>query len=233
MLGNGKYLVIFNKFDLSGKLIAKIKVGEFTISNNQVTNVDGVAAGVIRIGPFTEVTKHRILHGLNNGYYETKRDYSFAPTPMKKSDKYGKTLNKMKNAIEHGAKNVKLNRDYNVPGLAGYSIDGSTIYIDKRVPNHTGNIETDQFLLVHEATEKALMDKLGFGYPHAHDLALHAEKRAVERAGYSWAVYDKFMQHWIKEIGEDVSKELRPPDLDPDKVKHHRTIKEILKKTEI
>ena len=225
--GNGNYIILFNVYDTSGSLTSRTKVGSFSINNGEITQTEGVAKRSIPIGPVSNIIEHRIEVGFNNAYYSVVHPQSFV---VKKSlsDKYEKILNKVKKNIEQGSEDVKLNRDFNVPGLAGSSLDSKTVYIDKRVPEGYDDVKTDKYLLVHEVTEKTLMDKLGFSYPHAHDIALHAEKRAVERDGIDWDKYNSFMQHWIKEIGENVPKELQPTDLDSDKLKHHKTIKQIL-----
>ena len=49
----------------------------------------------------------------------------------------------------------KLDRAHDVPYLAGYSLDGKTIYIDRHMPRAFRfggrSIETDRFLILHEA----------------------------------------------------------------------------------
>lgn len=281
-MNDGKYLILFNSFDSAGRLQSQQRMGDFSIADNAVTSTEGMAKGMLPIGPVSSATELRIMYGLNNGYYEVRREQGFIPRSLQKSNQWHVKIKGMegyhpvktiqapkemhgKNTylLEDGREipadfvedvqipnmkegdgphkkllkaidphvsakmeGVKLSRQYHVPGLAGYSIDGKTIYIDSRMPMGFDDVHTDQFLLVHEATEKALMGKLGYSYRHAHDLALHAEKRAVERAGVDWNKYDAFMQHWIKQIGEQVPKEKRPPDLDPDRITHeHHTIR--------
>jgi hypothetical protein len=58
-----------------------------------------------------------------------------------------------------GARRVKnLDRDHDIPYLAGYSRDGKTIYIDRPMPpsfRYRGrDIDTDRFLILHEEVEK-------------------------------------------------------------------------------
>lgn len=57
----------------------------------------------------------------------------------------------------------KINTEYNIPFLAGYSKDGRTIYIDKRLPKwftlKDGRaINVHKYLIVHERTEKHLLE---------------------------------------------------------------------------
>ena len=92
---------------------------------------------------------------------------------------------------------VKLDRRHDIPYLAGYSRDGKTIYIDRHMPKwftfQARRINTDRFLILHEAVEKALIDHLGLRYLHAHQIATRAEQAAVRASGlplwlhrYNW-----------------------------------------------
>src|SRR5262249_48169348 len=58
----------------------------------------------------------------------------------------------------------KLDRAHDVPYLAGYSVDGKTIYIDRHMPrafSYRGRgVATDRFLILHEEVEKTLIDQL-------------------------------------------------------------------------
>ena len=111
----------------------------------------------------------------------------------------------------------KLDRRHDIPYLAGYSKDGRTIYIDRHMPKsfiYRGRrIDTDRFLILHEAVEKALIDQLGLNYLHAHQIATRAEQAAVRATGISWHAYDRFMQANVKRIGDEKLKKV-PADLD-------------------
>src|SRR5262249_47349798 len=111
----------------------------------------------------------------------------------------------------------KLDRRYDIPYLAGYSRNGRTIYIDRHMPRwfkfRGRRINTDQFLILHEAVEKALMDHLGLGYLHAHQIATRAEQAAVRASGVSWRAYDRFMQKNVKRAGDERVSNV-PDDLD-------------------
>ncbi len=55
-------------------------------------------------------------------------------------------------------------RGYDIPYLAGYSQDGSVIYIDRDLGTwvYRGrSIDTDKFLILHEDVEKSLIDAIG------------------------------------------------------------------------
>ena len=110
-----------------------------------------------------------------------------------------------------------IDRRHDIPYLAGYSLDGKTIYIDRHMPRsfnyHGRKIETDRFLILHEEVEKTLIDHLGLHYLHAHQIALRAEQAAVRAIGVRWRDYDKFMQQFIKELGDERLRKV-PEDLD-------------------
>ncbi len=112
----------------------------------------------------------------------------------------GAMLNK---ALSELMKKVHLDRNHDVPYLAGYSVDRSKIYIDRHLQrtyqDHLGHHhEVDKFLIIHEATEKALIDAWNLHYQYAHQIALRAEEAAVRTAGLMWREYDAFMKQWIK-----------------------------------
>jgi hypothetical protein len=111
----------------------------------------------------------------------------------------------------------KLDRAHDIPYLAGYSVDGRTIYIDRHMPGafkYRGrSVETDRFLILHEEVEKTLIDQLGLHYLHAHQIATRAEEAAVRAAGIKWRDYDRFMQRHVKTIGDERLTRV-PKDLD-------------------
>lgn len=101
----------------------------------------------------------------------------------------------------------KIDRDHDIPYVAGYSIDGKTIYIDKDMPkgfkSKSGKfIETDKYLILHEAIEKTFIDTFGEIYQLSHQIALRMERNAVEANGISWKEYNDFMMKYVKEIGD-------------------------------
>jgi hypothetical protein len=111
----------------------------------------------------------------------------------------------------------KFDRKHDIPYLAGYSKDGKTIYIDRHMPHffkfRGRSIDTDRFLILHEEVEKTLIDQLGLHYLHAHQIATRAEQAAVRAAGVTWRDYDRFMQKYVKRIGDERLTKV-PDDLD-------------------
>jgi hypothetical protein len=100
-----------------------------------------------------------------------------------------------------------LDRSFDIPYLAGYSLDGHAIFIDRHMPKsfvwRRRRVLTDRFLIVHEAVEKSLIQLLGLHYLPAHQIALRAEQAAVRAEGIPWEAYDGFMQDYIKVIGDE------------------------------
>ena len=111
----------------------------------------------------------------------------------------------------------KLDRSHDIPYLAGYSQDGKTIYIDRHLPKsfrYRGrDIEVDRYLILHEEVEKTLIDQLDLHYLHAHQIATRAEEAAVHADRVAWRAYDRFMQKYVKSIGDERLKKI-PGDLD-------------------
>jgi hypothetical protein len=124
-------------------------------------------------------------------------------------------LDRALDAIVRRVKN--LDRAHDIPYLAGYSRDGKTIYIDRHMPRtmklRGREIDTDRFLILHEEVEKTLIDQLNLHYLHAHQIATRAEEAAVRAAGLRWRDYDRFMQKYVKKIGDEGLSKV-PADLD-------------------
>jgi hypothetical protein len=124
----------------------------------------------------------------------------------------------MDRALDAIVRRVKnLDRKHDIPYLAGYSLDGKIIYIDRHMPKsfkfRGRTIETDRFLILHEEVEKTLIDQLGLHYLHAHQIATRAEEAAVRAARVEWRAYDRFMQKYVKHIGDERLTKV-PKDLD-------------------
>ena len=124
-------------------------------------------------------------------------------------------LDRALDAVVRRVKN--LDREHDIPYLAGYSNDGKTIYIDRHMPrtmkSRGREIDTDRFLILHEEVEKTLIDQLCLHYLHAHQIAARAEEAAVRAAGVLWRDYDRFMQKHVKTIGDERLTKV-PADLD-------------------
>jgi len=110
-----------------------------------------------------------------------------------------------------------IDRAHDIPYLAGYSLDGKRIYIDRHLPptfRYRGrDVAVDRYLLLHEEVEKTLIDQLDLHYQHAHQIATRAEEAAVRADAVSWRAYDRFMQQYVKTMGDERLTKL-PADLD-------------------
>jgi len=111
----------------------------------------------------------------------------------------------------------KFDRSHDIPYLAGYSVDGKTIFIDRHLPRtfkfRGREIAVDRYLILHEEVEKTLIDQLGLHYLHAHQIATRAEQAAVRADRIEWRDYDRFMQKYVKRIGDERLTKV-PDDLD-------------------
>jgi hypothetical protein len=100
-----------------------------------------------------------------------------------------------------------VNREYDIPYIAGYSIDGRTVFIDRHLPRTfrwlMKVVRVEPFLVTHEVVEKTLLDELHLHYLHAHQIALRAERDAVKAAGVAWWAYQAFMKRYEKSIEEE------------------------------
>ena len=111
-------------------------------------------------------------------------------------------------AVQAIRRRVKIvNREYDIPYIAGYSLDGDTVFIDRHLPKTfrwiTKTVRVDPFLLTHEIVEKALLDELRLHYLHAHQIAVRAERDAVKAAGVSWWAYQRFVKKYEKPIEKE------------------------------
>lgn len=112
----------------------------------------------------------------------------------------------------------KVDKTHDVPFLGGMSKDGKTVYIDRHLPalitiGHK-KVNVLPYILVHERTEKAIMDQMGYTYSSAHNLATKAEHRKVREHGLKPADYEKALKPYIKaDEHEKITKP--PPDLEP------------------
>lgn len=110
-------------------------------------------------------------------------------------------------------KDFKINREYNVPYLAGANIAGDIIYIDKDfhfIQKDGTNVLP--FLIMHEKYETALMDVFKLNYKDAHHIATHIELEDVKTAGIDIHQYEKYFRKPIEQSEKErVGK--APPDL--------------------
>lgn len=115
-------------------------------------------------------------------------------------------------------KHVNVDRSYDIPYVAGYSTNDKSIFIDRDLPKTYKDSQgkehsVDPFLVMHEATEKAMLDMWNMPYKLAHQISLRAEEASIRAARLEWKEYDDFMQKWISIIGDKKPSRV-PPNLD-------------------
>jgi hypothetical protein len=105
------------------------------------------------------------------------------------------------------SRRVRVNRAYDIPYIAGYSVDGRTVFIDRHLPRTfrwlMKTVRVEPFLLTHEIVEKSLLDELRLHYLHAHQIAVRAERDAVKAAGVSWWAYQRFIKKHERAIEQE------------------------------
>src|SRR6185369_236873 len=75
---------------------------------------------------------------------------------------------KFRDAYEKGA---TIDKDHDVPYVAGYSKTGRTIYFDRRLPRLIRGIPLEPYLREHELVESILIHQFGWDYQDAHHAA--------------------------------------------------------------
>lgn len=113
-----------------------------------------------------------------------------------------------------------INRDFDIPYLAGYSKDAKIIYVDRHLPIQLlisgQRIAILPFLVTHERTEKALLDFFDFKYPKAHQVATFAEHKELRSRKISPSLYEKALDPYIKaDQHEKIIKVPRDLDFEP------------------
>lgn len=123
----------------------------------------------------------------------------------------------MNKTIKSLMEKVKVVTTYDIPYVAGYSQDGKTVYVDKHLPRYftlDGNrVDITKYIVLHEAVEKSILEWYEVPYQIAHQVALSAEKSAVELDGHDWEKYNDECLKYIDQI--DVENLISvPKDLD-------------------
>lgn len=114
-----------------------------------------------------------------------------------------------------------VDRSHDLPYLGGTSTDAATIYLDRHLPEtlkyeidgHVTEFHPATFIEYHERFERAAMDVMGWGYPHAHAAATGYERRRVISAGLHWPQYNKVVNKYVKSAESEKLVKV-PADLD-------------------
>lgn len=123
----------------------------------------------------------------------------------------------LKAAIDEIVSKVQVSREYDIPYVAGMNTASTTVYIDRHLPVGLCEIKGKQvdvarFIVLHEVIESLLMTRFGLSYSKAHQVALYAERSAVEAEGVDWYAYDEYIEHWLDKLLEDKCERV-PKDL--------------------
>lgn len=107
--------------------------------------------------------------------------------------------------------------NYDVPYLAGYSVDGKVIYIDRHMPRmimvQGRGMGVLPGLSRHERLEKALIDSFGWTYEKSHKFATLYEHRLYKKNKFNPASVEKVYSPYIKADEREQIK-LAPKNLD-------------------
>jgi hypothetical protein len=123
-------------------------------------------------------------------------------------------------AAEAITKDVKIIRDFDVPYVAGYSVDRKSFYIDHALPRGFDMKDGEFFdvtitLILHEVIEAALEKMLpSFPYTGAHQIAFQTEEVAVKAMNADPNQYNDFFNVWIDKIYKRTRFDNCPSDLD-------------------
>lgn len=108
---------------------------------------------------------------------------------------------------------VRVSFDYDIPYIAGYSTNASTIYVDRHFKTKMGTTDILPVILMHEKTEKALIDYYDLKYQAAHHLATYTEHMLAKKLGIDWIEYSKYCTRYAKILSHEHIKKV-PADLD-------------------
>lgn len=104
-------------------------------------------------------------------------------------------------AVKAIEKEKHVDCTHDVPYTAGYSEDGKELFVDHTMPLKLDGINVCKYIVLHEAVEDALIRYAKLAYLHAHQIALRAERDAVEADGYSWHEYNAAVTREVDRIG--------------------------------
>lgn len=109
-----------------------------------------------------------------------------------------------------------IDATHDVPYLGGISNDGTTVYIDRRLPRVLDirgvKVDVWKHIAIHEAIEHALMVGLGLEYRRAHHIATRVEEASLEHLGVEPKPYENRLRPYIRKAdAETVTNP--PPDL--------------------
>lgn len=112
-------------------------------------------------------------------------------------------------------KKATVSYEYDIPYLAGYSKDGSRLYLDRTFWKKAPCAHQDRDdILEHEDWEKTSIDVWHLPYLPAHEIAIQAENALLMREGRSPSAYNERLKPWIERDELEPATAKLPPDLD-------------------
>lgn len=112
---------------------------------------------------------------------------------------------------------------HDIPYLAGYSVSGTVIFLDRNLPIELSHLFP--FIIIHERTEKALIDGVLADYQDAHAVATLVEHAFVRDAGIDPDDYESILKPYIRSA--DHESVTNPPwnlDLTPYEDEHDKKV---------
>jgi hypothetical protein len=126
-------------------------------------------------------------------------------------------------------KSVSIVRTYDIPYVAGYSVDGKKVFIDRHMDTNFKGTDITKYLVLHEKTEKALLIIFNLKYQQAHHIATYVEHDAVVKDGLDWKEYEKFVEKYVKKLDHE-NLQKSPPDLDLEPYEDEKDFHKFVKK---
>lgn len=111
----------------------------------------------------------------------------------------------------------RVDRSFDIPYVAGYSIKGDVVYVDRHLPLSMSigkkMVALLPSIIRHERTEKALLLYAGLKYSPAHHIATYAEHQVLKERGVNPSLYEHTLDPYIKADQHEKIKRV-PKDLD-------------------
>jgi hypothetical protein len=106
------------------------------------------------------------------------------------------------------AQHHTIDKNYDIPYIAGYSEDSRVIYIDRHLNTKMNDVDVTQLIVIHEIVEKTLSDLFNLKYQQAHHIATYIEHEQCIKAGINWKKYNKFLDPQMKHIWQNKIKKI-------------------------
>ncbi len=195
-------------------LTERLKAGDIPIEAQIAKAPEGERAGM-------QATRDRLL-ALMAHYRELGGDITSESTDALVERVQRAALGRAGEAMEQTAPSGERIVLADVPYAGGTSKDGSTVYIDRRVPRFhdfqradgtTVRIDLHRMIAEHEIAEKERMDR-GETYSRAHQEATAIEDADIDHQGISHQEYEAVLKPYIDEAKRAATPEGIPADIE-------------------